>query len=143
MVCYRAERVKTMSCQNSVFQLCETYGIQKACDYQLHRPASWKRGTSVQESCKRNQPPAQYTAIGTFLEENEYYPFNHRLAHFQPHTALFLACGAWNSIIVLDQHTDNRTFSVWGTNVLMDKGNDVSEYNARMYYTIEEPRRYK
>lgn len=141
-MCYRAEQMRAVSCQNSVFQLCETYGIQRACDYQLHRPTNWRRGISVQEACKINKPPAQYTAIGTFLREYDQYPFSHRYPQFKPHTALFLACGAWNSIIVLDQHTDNRTFSVWGTNVLMDRGSDISEYNAKMYYTIEETQQY-
>ena len=131
------------SCQNSVFQMCETWGIRRACDHQLRQPTTWRRGINVYEACRRNQPPARYTAIGTFLREHDHYPSSYRTEqHFQPHTALFLGCGAWNSIMVLDQHTDNRTYSVWGHNTLMDRGTDEHEYNARMYYVIEKSQHY-
>ncbi|CAF0869645.1 unnamed protein product [Brachionus calyciflorus] len=143
VICSRAERIeRTITCHNSVFRLCETYGIRRACDHQLRQPATWRRGMNVYEACRRNQPPARYTAIGTFLREHDQYPFYHQSPQFEPHTALFMACGAWNSIIVMDQHTDNRTYSVWGTNTLMDRGHETTEYNARMYYVIERSHNY-
>ena len=78
--------------------------------------------------CKAGTPPSPYTAIATFLGPSN-DPYNGAIRH----AAIFLQCGASNSIIVMDQY-DGKP---WGKSTISDKGTSTaSSYNSQLYYII-------
>lgn len=43
----------------------------------------------------------------------------------------------------MNQQNVNRSYPVWSTRTISDRGAEVSEYNSRYYYVIERSASYR